>query len=1152
MKWDFSFFKNNQVQNEQNNEKVIIRQPNLALLIDADNVSANVANELINEASRFGNLAIRRIYGDWSNPIPPQNWNKQILSRYGLSACQQFAHVKGKDATDMLLIINAMDILYTQAHIDGFVIVSSDSDFTALATRLREGGKKVIAFGALKTSQAFREACDHFFYVENLRSLQRMINPEVDKAKSLAMGEDLPNKITEELKNNIATHMDISLSFQNRLIHHLMLKKNQTDLLTNICGFFHKHMPDYQSHIPTYQKLPTAFKALPYIQSKKNPLGQVFLSLKMLPENKEKEALKEEKTTQPVTINQENKPEIKSELLPISHFMPILKSAFEHLPKDEMGCVAYPALLNQIKMEVPDFHSKPYGYLVFAHLLKAIPELELFEYPREDGKLTSKIRFKTNDPEALPVENENNRPALVGYLNEEFNKKEEIQENNPMVETPSIENNHLENVENIVLNPIEPSSIETITNEETVEPLENIVQAIKIVLAEANDFLQASQMISEAKKICPKFDDYKKHGFTKFNHFIKNIDGIISEPIETSNGTMGYRLKVEIPTYDKNAVLSIEQVHELVGKHLSQYPKGNLINIINLQKELSTYYPSFSYRELGFNKLSQFMNTIPNTEMVFLNEAKTAMAIRLVAEKALQTPISPIEPNISENHLTPELIVENHPIEEALPKINHGVEEITPTINEEALQNEIQNNDLIEEPTPIIHQEVLPEINNEVEEVAPIINKEVLSEIQNNLIAETAFIDKENQEIPEMENNEFVAEVSELNSEIIHSENINEEAFSPNYLVGEVVELNHNSEEDLNHLAEETAHLIMEDEPEQPTQLISDDDFNRVPNLDDLVTEEALPEENYITVEDEEPIIPAIPAVIETTHELASNAEWLKLWLENRKEYCQQFSALFCSYASDLNEFSVYLDELLLTDGQDEHQNDESFWQMNQGFLRQTQNLHHISTVIDETDTPTGSAYQFMSHIKNNLAWVLGHLNNLSHYFVPLNAQQLHLNRQKHNELISVSRALNMMAEDFKTDCSSFKTLCQSLPTQNPVHVRDDEALYEEVDIAHKEETEEFIEIDIDNEILPAVTINFSEEEVPNNDLEIINRRVLEIIKNHQVADEYLSIFLIQKELKLQYLDYGFDRFSNFMKQVPHVEVNPENDYECRWIRDDV
>ena len=138
----------------------------LAVLIDADNAQPSVIEGLLAEVAKLGVASVKRIYGDWTSTGTTQ-W-KQSLLRYSITPVQQFAYTKGKNATDASLIIDAMDLMHTH-RFGGFCLVSSDSDFTALARRLREEGLVVYGFGEQKTPEAFRAACDKFIFTEVLR-----------------------------------------------------------------------------------------------------------------------------------------------------------------------------------------------------------------------------------------------------------------------------------------------------------------------------------------------------------------------------------------------------------------------------------------------------------------------------------------------------------------------------------------------------------------------------------------------------------------------------------------------------------------------------------------------------------------------------------------------------------------------------------------------------------------------------------------------------------------------------------------------------------------------------------------------------------------------------------------------------------------------
>lgn len=135
------------------------------MLIDADNAQASFIGDLLSEVANYGVPTVKRIYGDWTSP-QLGSW-KGVLNEYAINPVQQFAYTRGKNATDSAMIIDAMDLLYTQ-RFDGFCLVTSDSDFTRLASRLRESGVTVYGFGERKTPESFVSACDKFVYLDVL------------------------------------------------------------------------------------------------------------------------------------------------------------------------------------------------------------------------------------------------------------------------------------------------------------------------------------------------------------------------------------------------------------------------------------------------------------------------------------------------------------------------------------------------------------------------------------------------------------------------------------------------------------------------------------------------------------------------------------------------------------------------------------------------------------------------------------------------------------------------------------------------------------------------------------------------------------------------------------------------------------------------
>jgi len=156
--------------NQIKQENIEDHEGRVAILIDGDNAQASLIEQILVEAGKYGNATIRRVYGDWTTPNM-SSW-KETLNIHAFQPIQQFRYTVGKNATDSAMIIDAMDILHSN-QVDGFCLVSSDSDYTRLATRIRESGMLVVGIGRKNTPRAFVSACNVFIYTENLSRRSR-------------------------------------------------------------------------------------------------------------------------------------------------------------------------------------------------------------------------------------------------------------------------------------------------------------------------------------------------------------------------------------------------------------------------------------------------------------------------------------------------------------------------------------------------------------------------------------------------------------------------------------------------------------------------------------------------------------------------------------------------------------------------------------------------------------------------------------------------------------------------------------------------------------------------------------------------------------------------------------------------------------------
>ena len=215
----------------------------LAVLIDADNAPADIIDRLLEEVAKYGIASVKRIYGDWSHGL--SKWKAALLP-HAIIPVQQFAYTKGKNATDMALVIDAMDLLYS-GNFDGFCIVSSDSDFTRLASRLRESGLTVYGFGEKKTPEAFRKACDKFVYTEIFRPEKQRQEKEKNNGKNHPAAEE-------------SAAAPDALPLLKRAV-----RENADDLgwanLGPIGSYINKINPDFDSRLYGYGKLSDLIKS---------------------------------------------------------------------------------------------------------------------------------------------------------------------------------------------------------------------------------------------------------------------------------------------------------------------------------------------------------------------------------------------------------------------------------------------------------------------------------------------------------------------------------------------------------------------------------------------------------------------------------------------------------------------------------------------------------------------------------------------------------------------------------------------------------------------------------------------------------------------------------------------------------------------------
>jgi len=235
---------------------------NLAVLIDGDNITSAYVKEMMEEIAKYGNPTIKRIYGDWTQPHL-NKWKKVLLEN-AINPIQQYGYTQGKNATDSAMIIDAMDILYGDS-VDGFCLVSSDSDFTRLATRLREAGKHVIGIGEKKTPEPFIVACDRFIYIEILKNKSKQTNTSKDSKEK--NGKSDVDKITPKVIELIAsTIADVT-------------DEDGWAFLGDVGSLLQKKQPNFDSRNYGFHKLTPMINSIDQfeIESRDNQKGRLKL-----------------------------------------------------------------------------------------------------------------------------------------------------------------------------------------------------------------------------------------------------------------------------------------------------------------------------------------------------------------------------------------------------------------------------------------------------------------------------------------------------------------------------------------------------------------------------------------------------------------------------------------------------------------------------------------------------------------------------------------------------------------------------------------------------------------------------------------------------------------------------------------------------------
>lgn len=327
-----------------------------AILIDSDNISSKYISAIMDEMTKYGIVTYRRIYGDWTSSHA-KNW-KPHLAENSITPIQQFSNTVGKNSTDSALIIDAMDILYT-GNVEGFCIVSSDGDFTRLASRLRESGMTVIGMGEEKTPRSFRAACSRFTVLENLIDTdeEELLNEEAaneenvsgksEKAKKASAKSESAKKESTVISKEVIESSIINIITENE-------NKGRETGLAEIGSRLINKYPDFDTRNYGYSLLSKFLEEVPSLELVKTENKGINVKIK---------------------ANTESKDEI------VAYIKTLVKKA----GKKGMGVNE---LSNMVHKKYSRFNVKDYGYSQFTKFLQSIPGMDIFE----DGSKRKRVK----------------------------------------------------------------------------------------------------------------------------------------------------------------------------------------------------------------------------------------------------------------------------------------------------------------------------------------------------------------------------------------------------------------------------------------------------------------------------------------------------------------------------------------------------------------------------------------------------------------------------------------------------------------------------------------------------------------------------------------------------------------------------------------
>lgn len=571
-------------------------QKKYAVLIDAENIAYKYVKYIMGEMANYGVVTYKRAYMDWS----AQNatgW-KGVLLENAISPVQSIAYTSGKNSTDSTIIIDAMDILYSKT-VDGFCIVSSDSDFTKLATRLRESGMTVIGMGESKTPKAFIEACNSFKVLNLIAN-----KDEIEKTENSTKGESLQDE--KEQANTEKKAITPISEIKNAIKNIIISREGKGGVLEigELGRLLNNRYSEFDTRNYGYSKLSVMLKDMDFLdltETKNNRINVKFKG-KIKIEN----------------INQK--------------IVEILKNSGGNIPLSKLA---------QLTMtKYPTFSPKDYGYSQFKKMIESIPQISINKQNAKIIKIADKNKSKEDIQKTIiGILNDNNRMMHISQVNQELVKKY------PTFTAKEYGYSKFSEVLKDIPRIILKNNNAILSDEENISESKKKIEEDIIKIIEKNGGkIKIGSIKNELKKDNPNFDQ-KNYGYSKFTKFIESLENIKlidedivlvknsdignintekmkEEPDEKIDTISEFSIKnlINAKINDNSNKISntekadIRQIRDCIANMLSQ--NNNVMNIGLIKQNLMKIYPDFNLQDYDCSSFKVFLESMEGFKII--------------------------------------------------------------------------------------------------------------------------------------------------------------------------------------------------------------------------------------------------------------------------------------------------------------------------------------------------------------------------------------------------------------------------------------------------------------------------------------------------------------------------------------------------------